>query len=182
MNENTVNIEVTSEEQALLVGYLLSAKKFNSQSWIPSLDPILTKLEKATNKKELIHSICLAILEGGYSNIAALDAFVLIYTILQGDQYNLISGAWELKECLQAFFPEGDPLWKHITITEPPPAETVLDILGLVLEEKELPSLETIQSWTQAQKDEAVGWAGAVHLNASDNWDVIVPPKPEFLS
>lgn len=34
--------------------------------------------------------------------------------------------------------------------------------------------------WTQEQREQALNWAVAVHLDASDN-DVTVPPRPEFL-
>jgi hypothetical protein len=42
-------------------------------------------------------------------------------------------------------------------------------------------NITTIDSWTDEQKDQAIKWAGAVHLHASDNDDVDVPKKPDFL-
>lgn len=51
-------------------------------------------------------------------------------------------------------------------------------ILSLVTK---VPSLEVIRGWTPAQREEAERWAGALHLSASDNEDVIVPSRPTFL-
>jgi hypothetical protein len=42
-------------------------------------------------------------------------------------------------------------------------------------------SEEVVRGWTPKQRGEAVEWAGAVHLKASDNDDVEVPTRPEFL-
>lgn len=42
--------------------------------------------------------------------------------------------------------------------------------------------LEVIAKWTDEQVQQAETWAGAVHYHASDNDDVVVPPKPEFLN
>jgi len=50
-------------------------------------------------------------------------------------------------------------------------------LLGLT-GEGELVPLEAIRKWTNAQCREAEQWAGAVHLQASDNDDVSVPPCP----
>lgn len=38
--------------------------------------------------------------------------------------------------------------------------------------------LSAIKQWTDQQCREAEEWAGAVHLHASDNDDVVIPPKP----
>lgn len=37
------------------------------------------------------------------------------------------------------------------------------------------------EAWTQEQRDVAYDWAMRVHLKASDNEDVVVPPRPDFL-
>jgi hypothetical protein len=37
-----------------------------------------------------------------------------------------------------------------------------------------------LAAWTSEQREQAINWAVAVHLDASDN-DVTVPPRPEFL-
>jgi hypothetical protein len=42
-------------------------------------------------------------------------------------------------------------------------------------------SMELIATWTDKQCQEAEEWALAVHLNASDNDDVVVPPRPVFI-
>lgn len=57
----------------------------------------------------------------------------------------------------------------------------IVDILCLVLEEHEMPTLEEVKGWTWEQQEEARRWAGATHLRASDNDDVEVPPRPVFL-
>lgn len=57
------------------------------------------------------------------------------------------------------------------------PAVTV-DLLALV---DVYATLEEAQSWTKEQREEAEKWAGAVHLSASDNDDVEVPQRPDFL-
>lgn len=41
---------------------------------------------------------------------------------------------------------------------------------------------DTISNWTQEQRDIAYDWAMRIHLHASDNDDVPVPPRPEFIS
>lgn len=56
--------------------------------------------------------------------------------------------------------------------------ETLRDLLSLV--EVDV-ALETIGAWTDDQCGQAADWAAAVHVFASDNYDVEVPPKPEFL-
>lgn len=38
-----------------------------------------------------------------------------------------------------------------------------------------------VETWTDEQCQQAEEWAGAVHLRASDNDDVEVPPMPAFL-
>lgn len=43
------------------------------------------------------------------------------------------------------------------------------------------PDLDTIEGWSSEQRQLAYDWAMAVHYQASDNDDVVVPPMPEFL-
>ena len=38
-----------------------------------------------------------------------------------------------------------------------------------------------VTSWTQAQRDQAYDWAMRVHFRASDNDDVFVPERPDFV-
>jgi hypothetical protein len=52
--------------------------------------------------------------------------------------------------------------------------------LGLLLT-SEAVTPEMVAQWTQEQLDVAYDWAMRVHLNASDNDDVPVPPRPAFL-
>ena len=50
-----------------------------------------------------------------------------------------------------------------------------------MLDKGEELTVETVESWTQEQRDEAVQWASANWFRASDNAYVRVPPKPDFL-
>lgn len=58
-------------------------------------------------------------------------------------------------------------------------AQATQDLLSLVMTEP--PSLDAIAAWSPEQSKQAQEWAAAVHLHASDNDDVVVPPKPDFL-
>jgi hypothetical protein len=50
----------------------------------------------------------------------------------------------------------------------------------LLVSETEAP-LEVIEAWTDLQCQQAEEWAIALHLNASDNDDVVVPTRPDFI-
>lgn len=54
----------------------------------------------------------------------------------------------------------------------------VADMLALVGVDSHL---GVIATWTPEQQREAFTWAAATHLSASDNTDVEIPPRPEFL-
>jgi hypothetical protein len=56
--------------------------------------------------------------------------------------------------------------------------EELSDLLSLV--GVEVTPADTTQ-WTPEQRGEAYHWAASVHLHASDNDDVKVPPRPVFL-
>jgi predicted HAD superfamily Cof-like phosphohydrolase len=56
------------------------------------------------------------------------------------------------------------------------PAE-LQDLLCLVVSTP--PMLDELASWTQAERDAVAEWASLVHLAASDNDDVEVPPTPK---
>lgn len=58
-----------------------------------------------------------------------------------------------------------------------PAAALTVDFLGLV---DVAVSAEQAAGWTREQRKQAVQWAAATHLSASDN-DVDVPPRPAFL-
>lgn len=64
--------------------------------------------------------------------------------------------------------------------------ERTLDMLMLVEEfdrgEDSENALATVIGWTPEQREEAERWAGAVHLAASDNDDVEVPPRPAHVA
>lgn len=62
---------------------------------------------------------------------------------------------------------------------EEPIAPAVLGDLLLLVDVG--PPLADIEAWTDEQRDQAMRWASATHLSASDNDDVEVPPRPEFL-
>lgn len=66
--------------------------------------------------------------------------------------------------------PAGDP-WTR----DPESTQGLLTLVGLE------PSLDTIATWTDEQCQQAEAWAAAAHVNASDNDDVVVPPRPAFL-
>lgn len=55
-------------------------------------------------------------------------------------------------------------------------AEAVCDILALALEFR--PAPEEVIGWPVRDRQLAVDWAGAIHVAASDNEDVQVPPEP----
>lgn len=54
--------------------------------------------------------------------------------------------------------------------------------LALLLTSLDDVPVEEIAKWTDEQCQQAEEWAHAVHLHASDNDEVIVPPKPECLN
>lgn len=57
------------------------------------------------------------------------------------------------------------------------PAHVLRDLLLLVAVTVDE---ETVESWTPEQRKQAADWAGAMHIQASDN-DIDVPPRPTFL-
>lgn len=64
------------------------------------------------------------------------------------------------------------------TADEPPGAAVVVDLLSLV---GVTVSEQQAEGWTDDQRQLAARWAWDVHLSASDNDDVEVPPRPAFL-
>ena len=62
-----------------------------------------------------------------------------------------------------------------------PSVDVMVDLLSLVLSIDEMPELATVQSWTMSEWDVVRQWAGSVHLSASDNTDIKVPPRPDYL-
>lgn len=58
------------------------------------------------------------------------------------------------------------------------PADVLSDLLSLV--DRVVPA-QTIEGWTAEQRSAAEEWAGALHLFASDNEHVAVPPEPEHV-
>ena len=63
----------------------------------------------------------------------------------------------------------------------PPTIEVMVDLLSLVLSIDEMPELATVQSWTKSEWEIVRNWAASVHLSASDNTDIKVPPRPDYL-
>lgn len=57
------------------------------------------------------------------------------------------------------------------------------DLLSLVEDEfpADMPRLATVEAWTPEVRKDVQEWAMAVHLVASDNDDVEIPPLPEVL-
>lgn len=77
-------------------------------------------------------------------------------------------------------FADGSPDWVAPAPSPPEPPswevlDTILQLIGYSVSE------ETYKTWTDAEKIAAEQYAGAVHLHASDNDDVVVPPKPAVL-
>jgi ribosome modulation factor len=58
------------------------------------------------------------------------------------------------------------------------PAEILINMLALIEVQVDA---ATVESWTLEQRVQAQEFAAAVHLSASDNDDVVVPPRPDFL-
>lgn len=61
----------------------------------------------------------------------------------------------------------------------PPTAQETETALLLVSDTKADAAL--IATWTDEQREQAFSWAMAVHFSASDNPDVSIPPRPEFV-
>lgn len=62
--------------------------------------------------------------------------------------------------------------------------EALRDLLLLVDSEypADLPSIETIEGWTEPVREAVAAWAGAIYLRASDNNEVEIPEMPEVLA
>jgi hypothetical protein len=61
------------------------------------------------------------------------------------------------------------------------PVSVVADILTLVQEGQRQVSIEEVAGWDQPTRRAVVEWAGAIHLVASDNEGVKIPPMPAVL-
>lgn len=59
--------------------------------------------------------------------------------------------------------------------------ERTQNMLHLVMEPDAVPTLAQIGQWSDEQCRQVDEWAVAVHLYASDNEDVVIPPRPDFL-
>lgn len=81
-----------------------------------------------------------------------------------------------------SFVKDYQPQWRLVEVEQgnddPVPPHVLSDILLLV---NVTVSASEIATWSAEQVQAAADWASAVHLSASDNDDVVVPPKPEFL-
>ena len=75
----------------------------------------------------------------------------------------------------------GDP--EPIDFADDLEPTVIADMLSLVQDESPLgiPPLETIAGWAPTTRSEVAAWAMAVHLVASDNDDVQIPPVPGVL-
>jgi hypothetical protein len=60
-----------------------------------------------------------------------------------------------------------------------PPADEVITALCLVSGTDHITD-DQVREWTVDQCADAFAWAMAVHFFASDNPDVVVPPRPSF--
>lgn len=66
-----------------------------------------------------------------------------------------------------------------VAMPDLPEPQVLSDLLSLVMEDP--PPPEQVATWDATMMLLAEGWAAALHLYASDNDDVEVPEKPEFL-
>lgn len=64
---------------------------------------------------------------------------------------------------------------EHLWIDDPEAAFNILMLTDADV------SLDVVKGWTPEQRYQAEEWAGAVHMSASDNDDIEVPPRPEFV-
>ena len=87
-----------------------------------------------------------------------------------------------LAGCAQEIAAEAAYASKHLKPREqplgPPDVETTIDILGLA---DVTVTATDIEHFTPEMRQAAVDWAGSVHLSASDNDDVVVPPCPHYV-
>jgi hypothetical protein len=60
-------------------------------------------------------------------------------------------------------------------------AEATFDVLSLILEPERMPSRELIAGWSDEDRVAVAEYAGAVHVQASDNDDYPVPLMPQVL-
>lgn len=78
-----------------------------------------------------------------------------------------------------AFYKEKDVMLGVLIIPAELDVEVTAGMLGMV-DVSVTP--EQVATWTREQRAAADDWAAKTHLHASDNDDVVVPPKPEFLN
>ena len=71
---------------------------------------------------------------------------------------------------------EGDPL--DLPINFPSISETGI---ALLLVSDTDADVTVISKWTNPERKLAYDWAMAVHFYASDNDDVVIPPRPNFI-
>ncbi len=58
----------------------------------------------------------------------------------------------------------------------------VIDVMGLIAEyENDVPPRSTVEEWNLDQRKAAIEFCLAIHVRASDNDDVAIPPCPEHL-
>lgn len=72
--------------------------------------------------------------------------------------------------------PDSQP---DISLDGPPPARVTFIALQLVSDTEHITET-TVEGWSDEQRAAAFEWAMATHHHASDNDDVIVPPRPDF--
>ena len=71
---------------------------------------------------------------------------------------------------------EGNPPEEEVPPATVEQTETALLLVGDV----DTDNID-VEAWTDKQRSLAYDWAIAVHFYASDNEDVVVPPRPDFI-
>lgn len=92
---------------------------------------------------------------------------------ISGTDVRMSPGRSDLAEIVEREFP-GEAEWQRDN-------DNTFNVLCLTADGAEVPR-EAIDAWTDGQCRVAEAWAGAVHLFASDNDDVIVPPMPDHVA
>lgn len=104
----------------------------------------------------------------------------MIREILESKRHKPKSGIILEKEFIEAdiiqMSGEVETSWEDFKNLE---SEDVRDLLLLVMDE--VPTVETIKTWSKKMIGEAGHWAAALHLYSSDNNDVKVPKRPDFV-
>ena len=78
---------------------------------------------------------------------------------------------------------DGNPIEPGLLLTEETERSLMIQEVetALLLTSDTNANTALIESWTDEQRTLAFDWAMALHFSASDNDDVVVPPRPDFI-